>query len=127
MTESDKARKPPFSRMLDVGTVGESGLHLRIEADAAERAALAALDGLVVLDRFGADLRVVREGRTGIRITGEVTALMRRTCVVTLDEFDTDLREPIEIHGLPEREIEALVASREATKPSQAEPCHSSS
>ncbi len=98
----------PLRRMVDVASVGPEGSSVTIEASDTERRALAAANTLVEVVSFVARLRLLREGRTGIAVTGEVDAVVRQTCVVTLEAFETALTEPVAIHFLPERELDAL-------------------
>ena len=111
---------PPFSRFFDLGSLGEGPLSLRICADEAERAALAKIDDLAGIDRLDADLRMVREGRTGLRVTGEVTARIRQICVVSLEPFETEVKEPVDVHFVPETDLASLAAQRR--KAGEAEP-----
>ena len=123
MTDKDPRHIAPFSRMIEVAKVGDAGQRLSIEADEAERQAVRILNGLVGLDRLSAEFRLTRDGRTGLVASGKVTASLRRTCVVTLDDFDTEIVEPVEIHFLPEREVEALAAAAAArSSPAESDP-----
>ncbi|WP_159726709.1 DUF177 domain-containing protein [Methylosinus sp. Ce-a6] len=92
----------PFSRPLAAVDVPEDGLELSIAADEKERAALAEADGLRALSRLEAKLKVTREGRGGLRVTGELAADLRQTCVVTLEDFDARIVEPIDLSFAPE-------------------------
>lgn len=91
----------PFSRPLAVADMIERQFELSIEANAEERAALAKAYDLVELSRLGADLRIRRED-SRVSVSGELRADMRRICVVTLDEFETSVVEPIDICFAPE-------------------------
>lgn len=92
----------PFLRPLAVAEVPENGLDIFIDATADERAALAKVNGLLKLARLEADLHVTREGAGGIAIAGELRADVRQTCVVTLDEFDASVVEPIDARFAPQ-------------------------
>jgi hypothetical protein len=98
----DSDRDAAFSRPLAAAEVPEEGLTLHIVARPDECAALAAQDGLVAVDRLEADLAVRRKGAGGVAVTGELRAALRQTCVVTLEEFDATIVEPIEIAFAPE-------------------------
>lgn len=97
----------PFSRPLAVVEVPENGLEITIAATAQERAALAEADGLRAVSRLEADLRVTREIAGGVRVTGELRADIRQTCVVSLEDFDARVVEPIDVRFAPEPTIEA--------------------
>ncbi len=48
-----------------------------------------------------APLHVTRSGREGLKVVGVVRAEVRQTCVVTLEEFDTVIEEPISVRFAP--------------------------
>lgn len=102
----------PLSRPFDVARIGDDPMRVEIVAEPAERAALARVDGLLGIDHLEADLRVAREGRSGLRVSGTVRATIRQTCVVSLEPFEAQLLEPVEVHLLPEADVIALMAAR---------------
>jgi hypothetical protein len=97
----------PFSRPLTVSEIPEEGLKITIRADEKERAALAAANGLVALTRLEADLRVERGAAGDLDVTGTLTADVRQSCVVTLEDFDATIVEPIHVRFAPAPETEA--------------------
>ncbi len=109
----------PLSRRFDVASLRDGGVAVPVETTAAERDALAADCQIAGLDALGADLRIVRDGDGGLRVTGSVTARVRQVCVVTLDEFASDLSEPVDVRYAPAGEVEALEAARAARPPAQ--------
>lgn len=102
MSDDLQLPETKFSRPLAAVDVPEDGLELTISADASERAALAEADDLAALSRLEAKLKVTRAGRGGLRVAGELTADVRQTCVVTLEEFDARVVEPIDVSFAPE-------------------------
>ncbi|MBI1867467.1 MAG: DUF177 domain-containing protein [Methylocystis sp.] len=86
-----------FSRPLAVADVPENGLEISIDATAEERAALAKALGLLGLSRLEADLRIDRDGGGELKVAGQLRADVRQRCVVTLDEFDARVVEPIAV------------------------------
>ena len=104
----------PLSRRFDAASVRDGGLRVPVDTTADERAALAAECGLPGIDALAADLRVVREGPDGLHVTGSVTARVRQVCVVSLDEFASDLDEAVDVRFAPEAEVAALEAERAA-------------
>lgn len=64
----------------------------RIEATAAERAALARRFGLLALDRFVAEVRLEPFGR-GVRLEATLDADVVQECVVTLEPVASRVRE----------------------------------
>jgi len=81
--------------------VPETGRHVKLSADAATRAAIAAHAGLRSLDRLEAAFEVTRRGRDGLRVTGEVNADVGQACVVTLEPVYNKVSERLEIDFLP--------------------------
>jgi len=90
-----------FSRLVRVDALPKDGLRQVIEANPAERAALAALNGLPAIARLTADLRLTRAGRGGVRVHGEVLAEATQTCVVTLEPIEAIVREEIDVRFAP--------------------------
>jgi len=86
-----------FSRLitLDKISLTETGRH--IEADPAERQALASRFGLLALDRLTADLRLKRTGAGVIRVTGHLDAAVTQSCVVSLAPVPAELAVDFEI------------------------------
>ena len=77
---------PEFSRPEPLDTIGEGERDVAIEADAAERAALAVRFGLISIEALSARLRVRRapigQG-TGVAAKGRVTAQVTQACSIT--------------------------------------------
>jgi uncharacterized metal-binding protein YceD (DUF177 family) len=89
-----------FSRPLRVDPLPRGGLAQEIEATAAERERLAALNGLVGIARLSARF-TVSKWRRGVHVEGELSARVTHTCVVSLEPFDVDIDEPINVNFLP--------------------------
>lgn len=94
----------PLSRPLAVAQTPAEGLDMTISANARERAALAAAIGVPALDRLEARLKIARLGPDGLTVRGEVTAELRQICVVTLEEFEARVVEPIEARFAPPKQ-----------------------
>jgi hypothetical protein len=90
-----------LSRPLAVAQTPPEGLDMTISANEQERAALAAAIGVPALDRLEARLEITRLGLDGLTVRGEVTAELRQICVVTLEEFEARVVEPIEARFAP--------------------------
>lgn len=90
----------PFSRPVRVEPLPKDGLEQRIEADEGERAALAKLNNLAAISRLSAKFRISRQ-RRGVRVEGELTALVTQTCVVSLEPFEAEIAEPIDVAFAP--------------------------
>jgi hypothetical protein len=91
----------PFSRPIRVEAIPREGLEKRIEADEAERKALAAANRLPAIGKLVATFSLRRGGRGAIILRGEMSAEITQTCVVTLEPFDTSLDETVELKFAP--------------------------
>jgi len=87
----------PFVRVVRVDALPKDGLAQIIEANAAERAALARLNDLVGITSLKADLRLIRAGRGAVRVRGQVTAEVTQTCVVTLEPIEASVSEEVDV------------------------------
>jgi uncharacterized metal-binding protein YceD (DUF177 family) len=92
----------PFSYPIDVDKVPEGGLDLDVSAGPKECEALAAADGIPAISRFDAAFHVVRRAGGRINVSGELRAKVTRICVVSLEPFETDVIEPIDVDFAPE-------------------------
>jgi hypothetical protein len=93
--------RPPLSRRLAVSDVPPEGLDVDISATPDECAALASQNGLPAVHALQAELRAQRWRGDGLKIDGELRARIRQTCVATLEEFDSQLIEPIHMRFAP--------------------------
>ena len=87
---------PEFSRPVRVDTLGAEPRTLTIEADAAERAALARRFGLVEISRLGAKAALVRNG-VEVVATGRIDVAVTQSCVASGDPVGATLDEPFEL------------------------------
>jgi uncharacterized metal-binding protein YceD (DUF177 family) len=95
---------PEFSRPLRAHDIGGNPRRQAIEANAAERAALAARFDLLALDRLVADITLRRDA-AGIRITGQIDAAGAQPCVATAEPVSFLIAEPVALlltENLPE-------------------------
>ena len=92
----------PFARIYLAESVREGGDHVSVEADAKERAALAAELGLPSIHSLKGDFTVAKRGRTAVKVTGEVTASVSQTCVASLEPFDAQIQEQVDCAFAPE-------------------------
>jgi hypothetical protein len=58
---------------------------------------LARIAGIQKLLRLHASFAVTRHGRDGLHVTGSVSAVVRQTCVVTLEPLDNDVEEQVDL------------------------------
>lgn len=100
-TSDRRADAPPLSRPLAAASVPAEGLEIVIRASDAECAALARLNALPGVLWLEAPFRITRSGRDGLKVAGVLRAEVRQTCVVTLEEFDALIEEPVSVRFAP--------------------------
>ena len=99
---TDKPTIPlPFSRPLQAAAVPPEGLDIAIHANDQECAALALENDLRALSGLEASFRIVRSGKDGLEVSGAVRAKIRQTCVVSLEQFDSLVDEPVHMRFVP--------------------------
>ncbi|MGH6745801.1 YceD family protein [Novosphingobium sp.] len=94
------AFKPEFSRSLDIRQAEVKAAH-RVEADAAERAALAVRFGLVRIDRLAADIELERRDRK-VEGRGRIKADYIQACAVSAEDIAVSLDEPVYFRFVPQ-------------------------
>jgi uncharacterized metal-binding protein YceD (DUF177 family) len=92
---------PEFSRLRRLDTLGAGEIAVEVEADAAERAALAARFGLLALDSLAATYRLHCEGADVIA-TGRLDAAVTQACVATGAPVPATIAEDFAIRFTPE-------------------------
>jgi hypothetical protein len=103
-TRTDPASLP-WSVPVVADDVPESGRHFDLVADEPTRAAMAKLAGLRALPLLTASFDVTRYGRSGLQVTGTVSATVGQVCVVTLDPMDETLEEPVDVIFSPQKTV----------------------
>jgi len=93
--------RSPISRIVEVQDITDAGLDVLIEAGPEERAELAEQDGLVRIDALEAAFHLTHTGGVRINVSGEVKARITQTCVITLEPFDAEIIEPVNVDFLP--------------------------
>ncbi len=87
----------PFSRPFTVEELlRRPDEPVKIAALPEELTALAQADGVPAIAALSAEFKVNRQGKD-IRVTGEVRARVTQECVVTLEPFDSDIVEPVDV------------------------------
>jgi uncharacterized metal-binding protein YceD (DUF177 family) len=106
MNKSGMTEKPdPWRVPVIVTQVPETGLHRDIEADAAVRRAMADLAELREVLSAKASFDVTPKSGGRFQVTGLVRARVGQTCVVTLEEIENDVDEPIDLIFAPPEQI----------------------
>ena len=101
MPPDDDAPAPEFSRPLPLGLVGPEGRREVLEADEAERAALARRFGIPAVESLRAELRLSPDADGAVRAEGDLRAAVVQTCVVTLEPVPQTVEEPVALRLLP--------------------------
>ena len=92
---------PEFSRPFPLGSVGPDGRREILEADEAERAALAARFGIPAVESLRAELRLRPEADGAVRAEGRLAAEVVQSCVVTLEPVAQRVEEAVALRLLP--------------------------
>jgi len=92
----------PWRVPLAQSSVTTSGLHVDLTADERVRSRLARVAGLEGLPRLSASFDVTLHGRGGLRVAGRVSATVRQTCGITLEPFDNEVNEAIDVVFRPD-------------------------
>ncbi|HLH10361.1 MAG TPA: YceD family protein [Methylovirgula sp.] len=93
-----------FSHLVYIEDVPEQGLDLSISADPAARQALAEADGLAGIESLEADFHVARQGLETFNVSGTLRAKVTQVCVLSLEPFDSEIVEEIDVDFAPPSE-----------------------
>jgi uncharacterized metal-binding protein YceD (DUF177 family) len=91
---------PEFSRPFRLDELGSAPRIVTIEADAAERAALAKRFGLLAIDRLAADAQLIREGDI-VRADGTLAADVVQACVASGEPVAAAITEGFSLRFVP--------------------------
>lgn len=97
---SDVSNNSEFSRTVKFGELGSRPYAAALEAEDAERAALAARFDCLTLKALAADLEATRDGDV-VRVTGRFRAAGSQPCIATGDSVPFTLDEPLGLSFLP--------------------------
>ncbi len=86
----------PLSRPVDVMNLPPRGQEIHVQATAEECTALAQDFGLPGIRALSGDFKLTSSAK-GIHVTGVVKASITQVCVVTLESFDSDIEEEVEV------------------------------
>lgn len=86
----------PWSHEIEVAAIPPQGLSLELVADEPTRARLAKYAGVVAIPSLKAVLEIRATGDSGAEVTGTLSGVIRQTCVVSLEEFDSEILESID-------------------------------
>jgi uncharacterized metal-binding protein YceD (DUF177 family) len=119
MTRSDEKI---WSRPVAVAQIPEGGLHLDIEADAAQREAMAKAAKLRTIANASASFDIRRAAGDGFHVTGTVRATVGQDCVVTLEPIENAIEEDVDVTFEPARETDAGVRTKTGANPAGTKP-----
>jgi uncharacterized metal-binding protein YceD (DUF177 family) len=86
----------PWTYEIEVSALPSNGQSFELAPDAATRARLAKHAGVNAVQELSLKLDV-KPTEAGAEATGELTGVVRQTCVVSLEEFDSPISEGIEV------------------------------
>ena len=101
---------PEFSRMVKLRPL--PGGKLVIEANEAERAALAERFELPYIDAIRATVELEQDGKA-IRATGTLAASVTQLCAISGEEFATQISEPLALRFIEEGRVDPALAEDE--------------
>jgi len=94
--------RPEFSRLVPLERIRAAGLTITVEADAAERAALAVRLGLPELCALSCRFRLRPAQAGAVAAEGALRARVRQVSVVSLEEFEAEVVEDFLLRFVPE-------------------------
>jgi hypothetical protein len=95
----------PWSVLIRLAEIPDAGKRVTLEADAATRAALGKPAGVDAIERLTARFDLTPHGRDSLQVTGQVTATVRQTCVVSLEPVMNEIDEAVDVSFAPPAEV----------------------
>ena len=105
----------PWSVPVAVEDIPDTGLHIEIDAPTATRTAVAELAALRELPRLSAVFDLTRQD-AAVHVTGQVSARVGQTCVVTLEPIESAVEEAVDLDFAPVPTGETEPAPKSARK-----------
>ena len=93
--------RPELHRPVALAEISEAGLDRLIEATPAECAALTRRMGVPAVLSLSCRFRLVRARNNTVAAEGHLMAAVVRTCVISLDEFETVVEEEFRVRFVP--------------------------
>jgi uncharacterized metal-binding protein YceD (DUF177 family) len=106
-----KAPQGPFSRMVEVAQAEDKPLRLTIKATEAEADEIAWLNQIPAIVNLLASFEVTAAGRERFQVRGEVKARVTQVCVVSLEPFERDVVQPVDVIFATLAEVERAEAA----------------
>jgi uncharacterized metal-binding protein YceD (DUF177 family) len=95
----------PWIAPVVVAELHDDGLQVAIEANDAQRAAIAKLGGLRDLPKLSATFELTPVGAGEVRVDGHLSAIVGQTCVVTLEPMENTIEEDVSLVFVPATSI----------------------
>jgi len=92
---------PELHRLVVLDRIGPTGLDITVEANAAECAALADRMQVCAVHALTCSFHLVREGHDHIAARGHLRAHITQTCIVSMEDFETDVDEVFQVTLVP--------------------------
>jgi hypothetical protein len=106
MSKHGMTEKPdPWRVPVVVAQIPDTGLHRELEANQVTRDAVADVGGLRAVLSVQASFDVTPKSGGRFHVAGHVRARVGQTCVVTLEEMESEINEPIDLIFAPPEQI----------------------
>src|SRR4051794_25001558 len=111
MSKRGMTEKPdPWRVPVVVAQIPDTGLHRDLKADQATCNAVAEVGGLRVVLSVQASFDVTPKNGGRFQVAGHVRARVGQTCVVTLEEIESEIDESIELIFAPPEQVPQMAA-----------------
>ena len=100
-----KEKPDPWRVPVVVAQIPDTGLHRELEANQVTRDAVADVGGLRAVLSVQASFDVTPKSGGRFHVAGQVRARVGQTCVVTLEEMESEINEPIDLIFAPPEQI----------------------
>lgn len=107
MTGSGTNPSPELHRPVALGQIGPAGLEREVTATPQECAAIARRLLIPAVSRLACRYRLAQQPGGVVVADGTLAAQVTRECVVSLDEFETELAETFRVRFVPEDQYDA--------------------
>jgi uncharacterized metal-binding protein YceD (DUF177 family) len=94
--------RPELHRPVRVSRIPSEGMEVVVEANEAERLALAVRMGLPAIHALRSRFVLTRQGDGIVEAVGRLEAAVVQTCVVSLEDFESPLAEDFLVNFVPE-------------------------
>lgn len=103
----DHGQASPFRHPVRIEAIRQRGTEIVLEADAGQRAAIAAALDLPSVEALAARYLLTRNGER-VKLEGRIKAQLHQICVVTLDPFPVALDVPVKLDFAPQDDALAV-------------------